>query len=62
MVSTVKAQSRFRPAIHQAVWRCSAPEAPPSPLLEGGDGRGSPQGKLDPPFSQAGLSRGRPGR
>lgn len=49
MVSTVKAQSRLRPAIHQASGTGLVL------LVE----RGGPQGEPNPPFFQAGLQQGR---
>lgn len=50
MVSTVKAQSRLRPVIHQASGTGLVLLVP---------GKRGPQGEPNPPFFQAGLQQGR---
>ena len=59
MVSTVKAQSRLRAAIHQAAWLRSAPEAwirPHTCFWKEGMAVGAPRGSPTHHFSRLGSS------
>lgn len=61
MVSTVKAQSRLRAAIHQAAWPGRAPEAwsrPHTSFWKEGTAVGAPRGSPTQAVFQAGLQQG----